>query len=834
MVRLRLVRKGVEKLASLTSDGKITLTTQVDTAGVKKGLSSLQGAVAKLGATIGVAFSVGALINFGKQAVNLASDLQEVQNVVDTAFGSMAYKIEEFSKTSIEAYGISKLTAKKTASTYMAMAKGMGIADESASDMAITMTGLSADIASFYNLSQERADTILKSVYTGETEALKQLGIVMTEVNLQNFAATKGITKKLSAMSQEEKTMLRYRFVLEQTKLAQGDFARTQDGWANQTRILTERWKEMQSVWGQAFMSLATLVLPTINNVIDALTRMGQTAQVAAQWVYKAFTGKTLEVDTAKDQANSIEEATQNQENLNSAIEDTTKKTKKALAGFDNLQILTSNTAKNAENGGVLGNLEAESQLASLKETGEGFNTEQFDVIKGYLEAISVLAITIGGSLLAWKISTVTTEGLQLMLTKLINISGALLIIAGTMLLVKGYTDAWVNGIDWNNLAEALTGLTLLVLGIALAISPVAATFVVLGGGIALIVIGIKDMIENGPTVQNVLTVVSGLLITILATLTIMGKLKFFTTLLPLLATIAGAFLFIKGAADAWVNGVDWKNLILMLGGAAIAITAIALTSDLLYVGIGLLVFGIVALVIAIKDMITNGVTAENTILAMAGAIATAIGVLIVMSKLFKFSMSPSLMLTVAGFAALAVGIGAVIGAWDDMSGAQKVISVLGILAVAAATAAIAFGSLQSAWSLGIAAAGIIAGIVAITASVKGASKDADAILQGYSGTQYQSFATDFSSSIPHLAKGAVIPPNKEFLAVLGDQKSGTNIEAPLDTIVQAMNMALSQSGGGGGSSTVVMQIDGREFGRAVIEQGNRENRRIGTRLVVT
>ena len=177
------------------SDGSIILSTKIDTSGINKGMNSIKGTIGKIGAAIGVAFGVSALVNFGKAAVNLASDLQEVQNVVDVAFGDMSYKAEEFAKSAIENFGISELSAKRTASTYMAMAKGMGIAEDVASDMAITMTGLTADIASFYNMSQERADVILKSVYTGETETLKQLGIVMTEVNLENFAMSQGITK---------------------------------------------------------------------------------------------------------------------------------------------------------------------------------------------------------------------------------------------------------------------------------------------------------------------------------------------------------------------------------------------------------------------------------------------------------------------------------------------------------------------------------------------------------------------------------------------------------------------------------------------------------------
>ena len=111
-------------MAIAGNDGSIILTTRVDTSGINKGMTSIKGIVGKVGGVMAAAFSVRALINFGKEAINLASDLQEVQNVVDTAFGDMSYKIERFSKKAIENFGISELTAKRTASTYMAMAKG--------------------------------------------------------------------------------------------------------------------------------------------------------------------------------------------------------------------------------------------------------------------------------------------------------------------------------------------------------------------------------------------------------------------------------------------------------------------------------------------------------------------------------------------------------------------------------------------------------------------------------------------------------------------------------------------------------------------------------------
>lgn len=819
-------------MAILGGDGSIILTTKIDQSGLNKGMASLKGAITKLGAAIGVTFGVRALVQFGKQAVQLASDLQEVQNVVDTAFGSMSYKIEQFSKTAIENFGISELTAKRTASTYMAMAKGMGIAEDVASDMAITMTGLTADIASFYNMSQERADVILKSVYTGETETLKQLGIVMTEVNLQNFAMSQGITKNISKMTQQEKTMLRYQFVLQQTALAQGDFAKTSDSWANQTRILAERWKEMQQVWGQAFMQLGTLVLPTINKTIDGLTRIGEQAQIAAQWIYKAFTGKTLEVTAANNQANAIDGATESQKELNDAIADTEKAQKGVLAGFDELQILSSQSSENMSIDSSLGNGEnLSNQLETIKESESTLDFSKFEDFLERLEAIAVLVETIGTSLLAWKITDLLLTNSDKFWGQLVKISGQLAIVAGAILTVYGYSDAWVNGIDWSNLATTMSGIVLLIGGIALAISPMAAAFASVGAGISLIILGFQDIINNGASVQNVLTIISGIIIAIIGSLTAMGKLGVFTTLLPVLGTLAGAFLAVKGATDAWVYGVDWQNFTLLLSGVALAITSIAVSSDPLYAGIAMIAGGITMFVVGLRDLINNGANAKNTILMLTGAITTAIGVLITISQVLETSLSPTVYFAVAGFTALAVGIGAVISQWDNMSTAERVISVLGLLAVAASSAAIAFGSLQSAWSLGIAAATIIAGIVAITAAVESASDRANLALSGVEGASAGNYAMDFTQNLPHLATGAVIPPNREFLAVLGDQKKGTNIEAPLDTIKQAVAEVYS-----GSTDNININFSGSlsQLARVLNPQITRENRRVGTSLITS
>lgn len=309
------------------------------TKGINVSLVGLKSLLSKLAIEAGAALSVRSLINFGKQAIETASDVQEVQNVVDTAFGEMSHKMEDFADTAIGTYGISKLAAKQTGSTLMAMAKGMGLANDAASDMALTLTGLSADMASFYNKDQEETFTALKSVFTGETETLKTYGIVMTEANLQAYAYTQGINKKLSAMSQAEKVQLRYNYVLQQTALAQGDFAKTSGSWANQTRILSEQWKEFSGTIGTIFMNV---LLPAVQSLNKVMLHLNAIAQSALESLAAIF---DWELDTSNSITSAITESVEAQNALTDATEATAKANEKTLAGFDKINKLNDNSA---------------------------------------------------------------------------------------------------------------------------------------------------------------------------------------------------------------------------------------------------------------------------------------------------------------------------------------------------------------------------------------------------------------------------------------------------------------------------------------------------------
>ena len=177
-----------------------------------------------------------ALVNLGAQAINLASDLEEVQNVVDVTFGSDANKIGEWAKKAGDQFGLTETQAKKFASTLGAMMKSAGLAGPEITNMSTDLAGLAADMASFYNLDFETAFQKIRAGISGETEPLKQLGINMSVANLEAFALSQGLKKTFNEMTQGEQVMLRYQYMMQATSDAQGDFARTSDGYANSLR----------------------------------------------------------------------------------------------------------------------------------------------------------------------------------------------------------------------------------------------------------------------------------------------------------------------------------------------------------------------------------------------------------------------------------------------------------------------------------------------------------------------------------------------------------------------------------------------------------------------
>lgn len=236
----------------------------------------------KAGATIAAAFGVKKLIEFGKSCLDLGSDLAEVQNVVDVTFPQMTAQVDSFAQSAAKNFGVSETMAKQYTGTFGAMAKAFGFSEKQAYDMGTSLTALAGDVASFYNLSQDEAYTKLKSVFTGETESLKDLGVVMTQTALDSYALANGFGKTTAQMSEAEKVALRYQFVQEQLALANGDFARTSGGWANQVRILSLQFQSLKASIGQGLINVFTPVLKMINTLIGRLITLAN--------AFKSFT----------------------------------------------------------------------------------------------------------------------------------------------------------------------------------------------------------------------------------------------------------------------------------------------------------------------------------------------------------------------------------------------------------------------------------------------------------------------------------------------------------------------------------------------------------------
>ena len=336
-------------------DGSIRIDTRINTLPIDNGIEKIENKLKSLGSAIGIAFGAKELVSFGQSAINAASDLTEAQNVVDTAFGEMSYKMEQFASTALETYGISELTAKTMGSTYMAMAKGMGVATDAASDMAVTLTGRLSDIMSFYNKTQSEVDTIGRAVITGETEPLKAIGVVMTQTNLEAYAMAQGLSKTYSEMSANEQLLVRYKYFLEQTSLAQGDFAKTSDSWANQTRLLSERLDQFMTNLGNVLINTFTPALQFANEAVSFLNEL-------------FFGGNEEDTTAAKNAVKVTDEVAA----VGTAAEKSQKKLNALLSSFDELHIISGSGSDDEDSGAVgidtsnlLGvNLEADTSTA--------------------------------------------------------------------------------------------------------------------------------------------------------------------------------------------------------------------------------------------------------------------------------------------------------------------------------------------------------------------------------------------------------------------------------------------------------------------------------------
>jgi archaellum component FlaC len=550
--------------------------------------------------------------------------------------------------------------------------------------------------------------------------------------------------------------------------------------WLGKTIMQNEEARAAVARLKAAFLTLAQPILQVVIPVFVKLVNILTQVVTAIAKFFGMLSGKSW--SSQKSAAQGLNDEQKALEGVGAAAKDASK----SMASFDEINQLTDNTASGAGGGGGAASTEIAPDFSNL------------DMAEDKLHDILGLVGAIAAGLLAWKIASLFTNDLS-------KIWGIALAVAGAFALVYFWLDAWNNGIDLQNFLGMLAGLAALAVGLAIAFGPIAAGIALVVGGLAMLVVGIKDVIENGFNLVNTLTIIAGLLAAGIGISLLTGS------WIPLL--IAGflaalvALVSFTGHGEELIQGL--KNIIDGFGKFFKGV----FTGDmkLAVEGIKQIWEGMKqtwnAIVNSIKDawnMFITWLESKNPYLANVFRIAGKL-----VSDLYN-----SIKEILKGLIDFITGVftGDWTKAWEGVKEVFKGIWN-GVVAI-----------------VELAINGIIDGVNLLISALNTIHFDIPDWVPLIGGKSFGISIPPVSYvTLPRLAEGAVIPPNREFMAVLGDQKSGTNIETPLETMVQAFKQAMNESGGR--SQTIILQLNGREFARAVYKANNEETQRVGVRL---
>lgn len=882
----------------MAADGSVIIDTRMDTTGVRNGVlaikqsfNGLGSAVKKIGLLIGGAFAVGKLAQFGKECVELGSDLAEVQNVVDVTFTTMSDKVNEFAKNAMTSAGLSETMAKRYVGTFGAMSKSFGFSEAQAYDMSTALTQLTGDVASFYNISQDLAYIKLKSVFTGETETLKDLGVVMSQSALDQYALANGYGKTTSEMTEQEKVALRLAFVQKQLSAASGDFIRTSDSWANQVRVMQLQLQSLKATVGQGLINIFTPVLKVINVLLGKLATLANafksfteliTGKKSSGQTSGSGAGLTGDASGVQDTADAYGQAADNASKLADSTEDVADATKDAakaangyLSPLDEInRYSTQNTSSTASKvpssgtgsggspgglAGAVGNVdygkvaEGETALDKISKSAErlakllkklwkpfqdawkkeGKNT--IDAAQIALSGIAKLAKSVGRSLVeVWTNGTGTT-----MLTTMLRIAQNVLKTIGNI--ASGFADAWnKNNVGTQiiqNIADALVVVMQFVERIAADTATWAANldFYPLLESISNLTSAFAPILES---IGNVLEWIYKNIVLPMLTWVIEVGLPTVINLVSKVATFLA----------------DHQPIVEAFGAALIGAFAAAKIAGLA----SIIIKNVSGIAMAAKGLITL-MTGTGGIMGGIKAIATAIG--------------PGGVFVLAVGACIAIGV-LLYKNWDkikEMAGkvwdwvsnktrrfvedignklrglATKIVTIWGSIKASAHQKWNAIWSTVSGFveriknaivdkftsakntvvgvfnGMGDAIRSVLNNIISVVnGAISKVNGVVSAIESAFSfgpwkvptpfGSKTIGFRATFPRvpTVPYLAKGAVIPPRSEFLAVLGDQKQGNNIETPEALLRKIVREETAGRQTGGGSYRFTAQINRR------------------------
>ena len=882
----------------MAADGSVIIDTRMDTSGVQNGVSAIKqsfnglgSAVKKIGLLIGGAFAVGKLVQFGKECVELGSDLAEVQNVVDVTFTTMSDKVNEFAKNAMTSAGLSETMAKKYVGTFGAMSKSFGFSEAQAYDMSTALTQLTGDVASFYNISQDLAYIKLKSVFTGETETLKDLGVVMTQSALDQYALANGYGKTTSAMTEQEKVALRLAFVQKQLSAASGDFIRTSDSWANQVRVMQLQLQSLKATVGQGLINIFTPVLKVINILLGKLATLANAFKSFTELITgKKSSGQTRGggaglggSDAIADTADAYGQAADNAGKLADSTEDVADATKdaaKAAKGYlspldeinrystqdaSSTASKTPSTSGSGSGGGgtslpsAVSNVdygkvaEGETALDKMSKSAEklakllkklwkpfqdawkkeGKNT--IDAANIALSGIAKLAKSVGKSLVeVWTNGTGTT-----MLTTMLRIAQNVLKTIGNI--ASGFADAWnKNNVGTQiiqNIADALVVVMQFVEKIAEDTATWAANlnFYPLLESISNLTSTFAPIIE---AIGNVLDwIYKNIVLPMLKWAIEVGL----PTIINLVSGLVGFF-------------ADHQSIIEAFGAALIGAFAAAKIAGLAsrviksVSGIAIAAKGLIALMTGTGG-IMGGIKAIATAIGPGGVFVLAVGAAIAIGVLLYKNWDKIKEMAgkvwdwisnktrrfvedigkkLRGLATKMTTIWGNIKAsahqkwnaiWSTVSGFAERIknAIVDKFTSAKNTVVNVFNGMRDAIrsvlnNIISVVNGAISKVNGVISAVESAFSFGPWKVPTPFGSKTIGFKATFPRvpTVPYLAKGAVIPPRSEFLAVLGDQKQGNNIETPEALLRKIVREETTGRQTGGGSYRFTAQINRR------------------------
>lgn len=840
---------------------------------------------------IGSAFAVGKLIQFGKESIELGSDLAEVQNVVDVTFTTMSDKVNEFAKNAMTSAGLSETMAKRYVGTFGAMSKSFGFSEAQAYDMSTALTQLTGDVASFYNISQDLAYIKLKSVFTGETETLKDLGVVMTQSALDQYALANGYGKTTSAMTEQEKVALRLAFVQKQLSAASGDFIRTSDSWANQVRVMQLQLQSLKATVGQGLINIFAPVLKVINVLLGKLATLANafksfteliTGKKSSGQTSGGGAGLTGNAGGVQDTADAYGQAADNAGKLADSTEDVADATKdaaKAAKGYlspldeinrysiqdaSSTASKTPSTSGSGSGGGTslpsaVSNVdygkvaEGETALDKISKSAEklakllrklwkpfqdawkkeGKNTISAAQIA--LSGIAKLAKSVGKSLVeVWTNGTGTTM-LETMLriaqnvlktigniasgfadawnknnvgTQIIqNIADALVVVMQFVERIAEDTATWAANLDFYPLLESISNLTS-------AFAPILESI----GNVLewiyknIVLPMLKWVIEVGlPTVINLVAKVAtfladhqpiveafgAALIGAFAAAKIAGLASRVIKSVSGIAMAAKGLIALMTGTGGIMGGI--KAIATAIGPAGIFVIAVSAA-----IAIGVLLYKnwdkIKEAATKLKDWVigktrglVDGVTKKLTNLKEK------------ISGVWKYVRERTTTTFKSMWNTVATKVGAIRDAIvNKFSNARD--TVVDIFAKIRDTVVSVFNKVISTIN------GAIGTINGAISTVESAFSFGPWKVPTPTGSKTIGFKATFPRvpTVPYLAKGAVIPPRSEFLAVLGDQKQGNNIETPEALLRKIVREETAGRQAGGGSYRFTAQINRR------------------------